>query len=65
MASLTPFFLLREQMGNRTIKSPQEAEEGSDPLKRMEPSDSALEREMQSDLPIIMSHAQTFDQQWK
>lgn len=49
-------------MGNRIIKSPQEAEEGSDSGKRMEPSDVALEREMQGkDLPIIMSYAQTFN----
>lgn len=53
-------------MGNIIIKSPQEAEEGSDPGKRMEPSNAALEREMQGkDLSIIMSYAQTFDWQCK
>lgn len=41
------FFLLRVQMGNRIIKSPQEAAEGSGPGKRMKPSDPTLEREIQ------------------
>lgn len=44
---ISDLFLLRVQMGNRIIKSLQEAEEGSDPGKRMEPSNATLEKEIQ------------------
>lgn len=44
---ISDLFLLSVQLANRIIKSPQEAEEGSDPRKRMEPSNATLETEIQ------------------
>lgn len=50
-------------MGNRIIKSPQEAEEDSHLGKRMEPSDATPEREMQGKGFVYnyFSFAQTSD----
>lgn len=50
---ISDLFSLRVQMGNRIIKSLQEAEGGSDPRKRMEISDATLERDKESDLSIL------------
>ena len=60
---IADLFLLRVQMGNRIIKSLQEAEEGSDPGEE----DGAFRcntgkrKYKESDLPVIMRSAQTFD----